>query len=299
MSGGTPTIPVDVPISAVFLVFFILGAALNMTILQINNRRGHKFILSGVCFGFCMARITANVMRIVWACYPDNSRIAIAASIFANAGVLLLFVVNLIFFQRIWRAYHPVVGWSRPVSWTFKALYFSIFACLVMVITSVVYSFYTLDQSALTKIRDVRLVAGVFLAVLAFIPLPGTLLCILVPRSGPLDKFGQGSMRGKVVLVLFAATLLSFGQAFRAGTAFLPARSPQNPGWYNHRAAFYCFSYVIELIVLFSFALNRMDRRFHVPNGSSEPGHYSNGVPEASSPDSLSSRDDSDPREEK
>jgi hypothetical protein len=290
--GGKPTVSVDVPISVVFLLLFICGAALNMTIFQVNRRKGHKFVLSAVCFGFCMARINANILRIVWAVYPDNTRLAIAASIFANAGVLLLYVVNLIFLQRLVRAHHPTFGWSRPLSWAFKFLYFSIFACLVMVITSVVYSFYTLDQSALTKIRDVRLFAGVFLAVLSFIPLPGTIICLLIPRSDTVDSFGQGSMRSKIVLVTFTAILLSLGACFRAGIGFLPMRPLDNPGWYNHKACFYCFSYVLELIVLFTYALTRMDRRFHIPNGSSAPGHYSNGVPGSEDPISCSSEEE-------
>lgn len=284
--GGVPTVGVDIPISAVFLVLFIAGAATNMTIFQINKRRGHKFILSGVCFGFCMARIVANVMRIVWATRPHNASIAIAASIFANAGVLILYVVNLIFLQRVVRAHHPNLGWSRGLSWAFKCLYFSIFACLVMVITSVVYSFYTLDRSALTRIRDVRLVASVFLAVLSFIPVPGVLLAILIPGSAPAEDFGKGSMRTKVALILFTSPLLALGASFRAGIGFLPIRTAADPGWYNHRACFYVFSYVLELVVLYTYTLSRMDRRFHIPNGSSAPGHYTNGVPESTPLDS-------------
>lgn len=281
--GGTPTVPIDVPISAVFLALFVAGAAANMTILQVNRRRGHKFLISGACFGFCMALITANAMRIAWAAHPDNASLAIAASIFANAGVLILYVVNLIFLQRVVRAHHPRFGWSKAVGWVFKALYFAIAAALIMVITAVVYSFYTLDREALNSIRTVRLVAVVFLAVLSFLPFPGTLLAVLVPSRDDqaIDGFGHGAMRTKVILLLFTSTLLSLGACLRAGTSFLPMRTAGDPGWYNHRAVFYCFSYVLELIVLYTYTIIRIDRRFHIPNGSSAPGHYSNGVPEA------------------
>ncbi|CAH0015577.1 unnamed protein product [Clonostachys rhizophaga] len=277
--GGSPTKGVDIPISAVFILLFACAAALNMTIFQINRRRNHKFIISAVTFGFCMARIMANVLRIVWACYPTNTRLAIAASVFANAGVLLLYIVNIIFFQRILRALHPNFGWRQPVRLAFRFLYFGVFACLVMVITAVVYSFYTLDASVLSKIRDVRLVASVYIAVLSFIPIPGILLCLLFPRLHPADHFGHGSMNTKIILVLFTATLLALGASLRAGVAFLPVRPITDPGWFNHKAVFYCFSYVIELIVVYTYALMRMDKRFHIPNGSSAPWHYSNGVP--------------------
>src|SRR4051812_36148694 len=83
--GGLPTVGVDVSISAVLLLFFIAGAATNMTIFQINRRREHKFIFSVLLFGFCMARIAALTMRIVWATRPTNVNIAIAANVLTVA----------------------------------------------------------------------------------------------------------------------------------------------------------------------------------------------------------------------
>ncbi len=50
--GGMPTNELDTPITAVFLVLFIIGAVSHMTILQLNRRRSHKFLFSGVLFGF-------------------------------------------------------------------------------------------------------------------------------------------------------------------------------------------------------------------------------------------------------
>lgn len=60
--GGVPTIGVDVPISAVFMFLFLVAAAGHMTIFQINRRRGHKFIMSGLMFGFCMARTVTMIL---------------------------------------------------------------------------------------------------------------------------------------------------------------------------------------------------------------------------------------------
>lgn len=278
--GGVPVPKVDDAISGVLIALFVTGAVLNMTILQINRRRSHKFILSGLLFGFCMARITANVLRIAWASHPDNVRLVIAASIFTNAGVLLLFIVNLIFVQRIVRAYHPQIGWSRPASWFFKFLYIGVGACLCMVIVAVVYSYYTLDTGVRLKLRDVQLTASTYLAILAFLPLPITIATLLLPRRAPMDKFGQGRMRTKLYLLLFTTCLLSLGAGFRAGVAYVP-RPASNPAWFHHRACYYCFNFVIELIVVFSYALSRFDRRFHIPDGSSGPGHYSQGSPTA------------------
>jgi len=94
----------DVPITAVFLLLFLLGAIAHMTIFQKNKAKGQKFVMSAMIFGFCMSRIVATIMRIVWATHPHNISVAIAAQIFVAAGVVLLFVINLIFTQRVIRA---------------------------------------------------------------------------------------------------------------------------------------------------------------------------------------------------
>ncbi|EEU43777.1 uncharacterized protein NECHADRAFT_82907 [Fusarium vanettenii 77-13-4] len=247
-----------------------------MTRFQLNLRRGHKFVLSALLFGLSMARIMANVLRIAWAVHNDNARLVIAASIFANAGMLLLFVVNLILLQRVVRAYQPQIGWSKAFGWTFRLLYSGIAASLIMVVVSVVYSYYTLDSHTQSQLRCIRLVTAVYLAVLAFVPIPAVITILLLPRSFPIEHFGRGTMRIKVVLLLFTSVLLSLGACFRAGGAFIQ-RPTENPGWFNSRAAYYCFNYVIELVVVFTYALSRFDRRFHIPNGSKGPGDYSNG----------------------
>ncbi|KAK2606104.1 hypothetical protein QQS21_003499 [Conoideocrella luteorostrata] len=279
--GGTPTNSVDTPISSVILALFIGSAILHMTIFQRNRKRGHKFVLSGLIFGLSMARITANVMRIVWANYPRNTQIAIAANILTNAGVLLLFVVNLILAQRILRAHHPRLGWHSSVSVSFKILYAIIVALLVMVIISTVYSFYTLDMHTRSQLRDIQLFATTFLAVLAFLPIPIVLMSVLLPRKQPIEHFGKkGSMGTKVLLVLFTSAILALGASFRAGVAF-QVRPLNNPAWYHSKACYYCFTYVIEIIVVYLYGLSRFDLRFHIPNGSSQPGHYSKGLVDA------------------
>ncbi|KAK1771642.1 hypothetical protein QBC33DRAFT_565790 [Phialemonium atrogriseum] len=276
--GGLPTVSVDVPISAVLLFIFVCAAATNMTIFQINRRRGHKFVFSGLLFGFCMARITALAMRIAWATHPTNTNVAIAANVFTQAGVLLLFVVNLLFTQRMVRAYQPSFGWRRPVTLAFRTLLFSVIALLVMVITASVHMFFTLSPGARTKDRQVQLFSVTFLAVLAFLPIPLSLLAALWPqRRTPAENFGRGRLSTKLYLLLFTATLLALGACFRAGVAF-DVRPASHPAWFHHRACYYVFNFGIELVVVFTYAASRFDRRFHVPNGSSAPGHYAAGA---------------------
>ena len=42
---------VDIPITSVFLVLFLVGAGSHMTIFKLNKRRGHKFLFNFFLFG--------------------------------------------------------------------------------------------------------------------------------------------------------------------------------------------------------------------------------------------------------
>lgn len=295
--GGQPAPLPDVAVSAVLLALFVGSAALHMTVFQVNLHRGHKFIFSVLLFGFSMARITALAMRIAWAYHLSNASVAIAANVFTAAGVMLLFLVNLMFAQRVLRAYLPGVGWEMGWRWVFRGLYFSVVGVLVMVVTSSVHTMFTVDLEARARERDVLLFAGVYLAVLAFLPIVVVVVvravvfflgrrAVVTNEEGEkgeqgrkrvvTDKFGSGRFRTKLVLLLSTSALLTLGAGFRAATNFLP-RPITDPAWYHSKPAYYCFNFVIELIVVYAYGLARFDRRFHVPNGSSRPGDYAKG----------------------
>ncbi|KAL8989664.1 MAG: hypothetical protein Q9169_008312 [Polycauliona sp. 2 TL-2023] len=273
--GGVPTINTDVPITAVFLVIFICGAVAHMTILQLNNKRGHKFLMSGMMFGFCMARITTCVMRIVWATRPRNISIAIAAQIFVAAGVVLLFVINLIFAQRIIRAAHPNSGWHPLFKRSFTALYVLIVIGLVMVITTNVQSFYTLNANTKRIDRAVILAVGTFYAIVSFLPIPLVVGGLIIPRKTRVEKFGSGRFRTKIAVLLTASVLLCLGATFRVGTNFKTPKPLNDPPTYFNKGCFYFFDLTVEVLVIFLYVVVRVDRRFHVPNGSKGPGDYS------------------------
>jgi hypothetical protein len=252
----------------------LAGEVINFSILQINLRREHKFLFSGMLFGLCMARTVALTLRIVWASRPTNVRVAIAASIFTQAGVLILFLVNLIFAQRIMRAYHPHFGWLTPVNWVFRVLFMCVGALLIMVITATVDSFYTLNATTRRIDRDIQLFSGTFLAALAFAPIPIVIFSALLARpKRRVEKFGQGRFRTKIYLILFTSTLLALGAGFRIGVNF-DVRPASNPAWYHSKPCYYCFNYVIEIICLYTYVIVRFDKRFHVPDGSKGPGDY-------------------------
>ncbi|KAH8695580.1 hypothetical protein BGW36DRAFT_382972 [Talaromyces proteolyticus] len=269
--GGEPSTNVDVPICCVFLVLFVCGAVSHMTIFQVNRRRNHKFIPSAMTFGFCVARTLACALRISWAYNLDNVQLGIASGIFVAAGVLILFIINLLFAQRCLRAAHPSIGWNYVVRKIFLVLYALIVGVLVMVITATIYIHYTLDMHKLQQCRDVLLVGGTYMAFFSFLPLPIILLILLVPRhpSIPVEKFGTaGSWTSKLLIVLVTSLLLCLGASFRDGVNFLPSRLASNPYTVQNKACFYVFNFTIEIIVVYMFVLVRIDKRFWVPNGS-------------------------------
>lgn len=272
--GGIPTVNVDVPICAVFLFLFIIGAAGHMTILQLNRRKGHKFLISGLLFGFCMARIAAQVMRIVWACYPEDVSVAIAAMIFVSLGVLILFLTNLIFAQRIIRAAHPHFGWHRAIHYSFMVLYILILLMLIMVIIATVQSFYTLNIHTKTIDADLQRTASTYLMLISFLPIPIVILGLILPRQTRVEKFGSGRWRTKIRILLASSVLLCLGASFRTGTAFRNPRPKDDPAWYHAKWCFYFFNFTLEIIVVYLYLILRIDQRFHIPDKSHGPGDY-------------------------
>ncbi|KAE8380392.1 hypothetical protein BDV26DRAFT_257566 [Aspergillus bertholletiae] len=276
--GGVPTIIPDVPICAVFLALYITFAATNMTILQKNRRRRHKFVMSGMLFGFCMARITTLVLRIAWANRPHNIRLAIAAGILVNAGVLLAYIINFILAQRILRSKQPHIGWHPIMRQGSKLLYVLILGALVMVITATVVSFYTLDQYTRSQCRDVQLAAMTYFLVFTCLPLVQVMIAFILPRSPREESFGQGGPTSKAAIVTLSSCLCILIAGFKAGANWSPPRPVTNPSWFDSKACFYVFNFMLEIMILCLLTFSRFDRRFHIPNGSTQPGDYSRPV---------------------
>ena len=250
-----------------------------MAIFQTNQKRGHKFIISGMMFGFCMSRIVTMVMRIVWATRPTNVSVGIAAQVFVAAGVVLLFVVNAIFAQRIIRAAHPNSGWHPIMHWAFIGLYVTIVLTLIMLITSVVQQFYSLNLNTRRIDRDIQLYGGTFYAVVAFLPFPLVIGGLVIPRKTRLEKFGSGRFRSKIIILLTAAFLLCMGATFRVAVNYAGGERPRSdPAGYQSKACFYIFDFTVEILVILLYIIVRVDKRFFVPNGSKGPGDYSRTV---------------------
>ncbi|CAM1508716.1 Fc.00g055640.m01.CDS01 [Cosmosporella sp. VM-42] len=274
MMGGHPTVQADDPPSAVILAIFVVAAIINLTIWWRNVCRSHQFFLSFFLAFFCGARILACLLRIAWASHPEDAKTIIAAQVFLSAGVVMLFLMNMVFAQRLLRAFQPSFGWNKVVTAVYRVIYSSITADILMVIIALVYSYFTRDLDKLKKARDVQRVGVTYLAVISFLPIPIIALSLLLPRKEPVEEFGAGSMGARVFLTIFSAVLLALGAGFRAGVALMTPRLVTNPAWYHHKACFYVLTYGIEIIVVYVYTLSEFDKRFYIRDSKHRPARY-------------------------
>lgn len=238
-----------------------------------------------------MTRVGATTLRIVWAVYPTSIRVGIAASVFVYAGIFILFLGDLFFAQRIIRAQHPRFGWSKPVSVLFPVVFAITGATILALIVAAIYRFYTLSAFSIHAVDIIQKYGLTWLAFVAFLPIPIVIIsCLvrLIPHvrmTKTTDKFGQGSMRMKIAIVLISATFLTLGAGWRAGTALLPdtpttSGTPPRPvstPWYFSKACFYIFDFTIEEGICLFWLLVRIDKRFYIPDGASAPFSYAGG----------------------
>ncbi|KAF2129522.1 hypothetical protein P153DRAFT_340461 [Dothidotthia symphoricarpi CBS 119687] len=273
--GGAPVKKVDIPAQVVLMIFFLIGAAVHMKIFQKNRARGHKFLPSLFIFIFCISRILTSILRLASVSNPRNIRLAIAAQIFLAAGVVILFIINLIFTTRLVRSLHPSIGWHPVFAIAFRIICALIGITIIIVISATVQSFYTLDLATKATDRSLQLYGSTFLAIIAILPLPILLSSLLIPYSPP-DQFGVGRLRTKVIVLLLSTIFLSFGAWYRCGSSFqTPVPRSQPLPSYLAKAPFYIFNFVVEIQTVLSYAILRVDLRFHVPNGAKGPGSYS------------------------
>jgi len=276
--GGEPTVTVDVPILAVFIVLYLVSFLSNLTLLRRNRKRGHNFIISLFLAWFSAARIATCALRIAWAAVKTNVSLIIAAEILVNAGILIIYIVNLELAKRVLRAKRPGVGWHSLLRRVFNALYVLIAVALVLVIALTIISFYTLNMKTRSIAGWIQRAAITYLLVVAFLPLPLLLISHVIPRSSNVQDFGRGSMAAKVFILAVSACLCTTIAGFKAGTAWETPRPVNHPAWYDSKAAFYCFGFPLELIILYMFLFGRVDQRFHVPDGSRKAQSYHKAV---------------------
>ncbi|KAH7068885.1 hypothetical protein BKA63DRAFT_97339 [Paraphoma chrysanthemicola] len=274
-AGGPPVKRIDVPVQTIFMLLFFIGAIVHMRVFQSNRARAHKFLPNLFIFFFCVSRILTSILRIASVSLPRNAQLALAAQIFMSAGVLILFIINLVFATRILRSTHRDFGWSLPFSILSKIVVLAIGATLITLITTTVRNAYSINERTRATDHTLLLYGSTFLAIIATLPLPIVALTLTIPYS-PLDEFGTGRTRTKVIVLVISTTLLSIGAWFRCGIAWqTPVPLSQPLPSYLAKGPFYVLNFLFEFQTVIMYAVLRVDQRFHIPNGAKGPGSYS------------------------
>lgn len=221
-----------------------------------------------------MSRVLTCCLRIGWATNHSNVSLSIAAEIFLNAGILIIYIINIIFAQRILRAKQPKLGWHWAVRAVFTTVYSLIGIALVMVITLLVMTFYTLDEATLVDATWILRGCLLYLLLVCLSPLLILALAYGLPRPEYTEEFGYGSINSKAVLVVMGSCLCATSSGFKTGVFWSPARPIADPAWYDSKAAFYCFIFSIEIMILGIYTVSRIDKRFWIPNGSGKRRTY-------------------------
>ena len=284
----------------VLLALFIVAGAAHMTLFKRNMARGKKFIFSGIIFGmsgwfyqsfllldheklltwaisgFCMTRILATVFRIIWSVYPLSTAFTIVATVMFNAGTVLLYIVNLFLVQRAFRAHHPYLGWSKPISLAVPVLTAILIGSVIALIVSSLTAFFLFSSVAAQVASTVQRLAS---AIFVFSTLLPGLVCIATtaipsPSKG-IDDFGAGTLLSKWVIIFSGSIVLTLSTTYRATTAFLPSEPSDVPlAPWRSKPAFYTLTFLLELLVTIFWLVTRIDRRFYVRDGAKGPYSY-------------------------
>lgn len=230
--------------------------------------------MSWAMFAFCMSRVGTMVLRLAWATRPKNTRIGIAASIFTNIGVLIVYIVVQLLVLRVFRATHPKLGWNRLLGRTITISYVLLLCAILLTIAFTVLSFYTLNPTLRSIALWVQRGAILYMMMFNVTSLVLLLLSLLLPRAPANENFGTGSMGSKLIILGVAVSFSVFIAGFRTGTVWSAPRPASNPAWYDTKAAFYVILFGFEIFVVYLFLFTRFDNKFWIPNGSNKPGDY-------------------------
>ncbi|KIW97846.1 uncharacterized protein Z519_01430 [Cladophialophora bantiana CBS 173.52] len=92
-----------------------------------------------------------------------------------------------------------------------------------------------------------------------FLPIPIVILAITISRKTRTERLGSARL------------------SFSALTTYKNTPSKDNEAWLDRKWCFYLFNFTLETIDIYLYVLLRVDRRFHISNGTSGPGDYRAG----------------------
>lgn len=277
-TGGLPTVAEDVPPLIAFLVMFSASALASIWLIE-YHRRHHRHLctIAIILFLFAGERVLTCMLRLVWAYRLVHVPIALAAQVFVQAGVLLLYLMNLLLVKRIWVEQVPGIRLQHRLRVFLALLSTFTVSTLIMVITSIIVSVYTLDQPIITRCLDIQRAGETYFVLFATIPIPLLLIIQCLSRDRSLQTLDfntptiQSHKRRKVAFVCSSTLLCLTNAGFKAGVVWMPVRPLFDPAWYHSRACLYAFVFGTELCVLLLCFVARVDLMFE-SEGEKDPG---------------------------
>jgi hypothetical protein len=172
----------------------------------------------------------------------------------------------------------PEFGWNKIVRIVNRVMLWGILALIIPLIVIIVLK---IKQPTLPHISQasnvITKLAQTYFLIIAVEPAILLPIAYFNSRNGPIDPFGKGSWNSKFIVLGISVTLAVIEAGFRCGTTWTPAPLASNPAWWDHKAAFYCFNFMIDILILTTLLVGRMDRRFWIPNKAEGVGSYSRG----------------------
>jgi hypothetical protein len=228
----------------------------------------------------------AASFRIAWAAHPSNVHVAIATLVFAYAGVILLFIVNLALTQQVVYTQHPRLRRSNPTTIASLMLLLLIIGAVFGLIAGIVLEFYWPPED--TSALALRTYGSATYAVIAFIPIPIVIISTLARSRWQQDEkkaqhggySAEGSMVAHVTIVVISASFLTLGAAYRLAALCLPPTSgdlPIETPWYLSRGSFYTFNFGIGLFVVLFWLILRVDEPAMTSSGPTAFAVYTRG----------------------
>lgn len=256
--GGIPELIPDLPITAVFLAFFLLVTLWSSIIIFKQIRNHQRWTIAAIILLFAAERTPALVMRIAWTFRPTNIAIAVTSHILLQAGVVVLYLGNLVYVGAVIRAGTGRHTWLTILE---AALSIMTLSAFVMGVVSVVVEVHTLDERTRENCLWLQRAVATY-----FVALTTTPLALLVAAFRGHRKSLFRVMKdtfSDAAITTVAALLCMLTSSFRAAVSWAPQRALFNPAWYHSRAAFYAFELAPEVLLLLVYMLARVDQRFH------------------------------------
>ncbi|KAK4040437.1 hypothetical protein C8A01DRAFT_35579 [Parachaetomium inaequale] len=260
--GGIPTPLPDTPLTIIFLLLFTLALILSLLAhhLDLKPPRPPR-LLPSLVMTFTLTCLGALATRLAWTYNPTNLHLEIASTILTRAAPILLLNANLLLARRFLRDYA-------------LAAIFCAVASLVMGVSVQAGAYYTREERGLREGREIGLVADCIRVAVAVVPV------VAVGVGGwvfpcPVRELGErerARFRARRGMVCGVGALLTVEEGFWTGVAF-EGRGVGSRAWFLSRAAFYCFGFLVEVVVVYWFLAARVDSRFRLrPRGARKTG---------------------------